>query len=67
MNDAQLGLYGVTRRDWHLQASANIYKRDWNVAGFAPSIGVTWTRSYSNISLYHQQRLRAEFGITKAF
>ena len=67
INDSPLGLFGKTRRDWHLQASASIYKRNWNVAGFAPSIGVIWTRSYSNISLYHQKRLRAELGIAKAF
>jgi thioredoxin-like negative regulator of GroEL len=67
INDSELGLFGKTRRDRHLQASASIYKRDWNVAGFAPSIGVTWLRSHSTISLYDQKRLRAEFGIAKAF
>jgi len=67
LNDAPLLLFGKTRRDRRFQASASIYKRDWSVLGFAPSIGVTWSRSYSTISLYRQKRLRAEFGITKAF
>ncbi len=67
VNDAPLALFGKTRRDWRLQASASIYKRDWNVAGFAPSLRVTWSRSFSTISLYDQKRLRAEFGIAKAF
>jgi tetratricopeptide (TPR) repeat protein len=67
LNDTQLALFGRTRRDRRFQASASIYKRDWNVAGFAPSIGVTWSRSRSTISLYDQKRLRAEFGIAKAF
>jgi outer membrane protein len=67
VNDARLALFGMTRNDWRLQVSASIYKRDWNVAGFAPSLRVTWSRNFSNISLYDQRRLRAEFGIAKAF
>jgi outer membrane protein len=67
VNDAALVLFGKTRRDWRLQASASIYKRDWNVAGFAPSLRLSWSRSYSTIALYDQQRLRGELGIAKAF
>ncbi len=67
VNDAVLALFGKTRRDWRLQAAFNIYKREWNIAGFAPSLRVIYTRSFSTISLYDQKRLRAEFGITKAF
>jgi tetratricopeptide (TPR) repeat protein len=67
INDAPLLLFGNTRRDWRLQASASIYKRDWNIAGFAPSLRVTWTRNLSSISLYDQKRLRTELGIAKAF
>jgi hypothetical protein len=67
VNDARLALFGTKRRDWRLQASAGLYKRDWNVLGFAPSVRVTYTRTFSTISLYDQKRLRAEFGITKAF
>ena len=67
VNDAPLALFNQTRRDWRLQASASIYKRDWNVMGFAPSLRVTYTRNFSTISLYDQKRLRAEFGIAKAF
>lgn len=67
VNDAPLVLFGGTRRDWRFQASASIYKRDWNVAGFAPSIRVSWTRNCSTLPIYDQKRLRAEFGIAKAF
>lgn len=67
INDAPLALFGKTRRDWRLQASASLYKRDWNVMGFAPLIRVSYTRTFSTIILYDQKRLRAEFGITKAF
>ncbi|HKX77265.1 MAG TPA: surface lipoprotein assembly modifier [Novosphingobium sp.] len=67
INDAKLGLFGRTRRDWSILASASIYKRDWNIAGFAPSIRLTWSRNFSSIALYDQKRLRTEFGMTKAF
>lgn len=67
VNDAPLILFGGIRRDWRLQASASIYKRDWNLAGFAPSVRISWTRNFSTLPIYDQRRLRAEFGITKAF
>jgi tetratricopeptide (TPR) repeat protein len=67
VNDAPLSLFGKTRLDWRIQASASIYKRDWNVMGFAPSLRVAYTRNFSTISLYDQKRLRAEFGVAKAF
>lgn len=67
VNDAPLGLFGKVRRDWRIQASASIYKREWNVMGFAPSLRLTWTRTFSTIAIYDQKRLRAEFGIAKAF
>ena len=67
VNDAPMALFGATRRDWHLEARASLYKRDWNIAGFAPSVSLTWSRNFSTIPLYDQRRLRAEFGITKAF
>jgi len=67
VNDERLNVFGRTRRDWSLQTSASIYKRDWNIAGFAPSIKLTWSRTFSTIALYDQKRLRTEFGLTKAF
>lgn len=67
VNDAPLALFGAVRRDWRLEVSASIYKRDWNVMGFAPSLRLTWTRGFSTIALYDQKRLRAEAGIAKAF
>ena len=67
VNDAPLGLFGKARRDWRVQTSASIYKRDWNLLGFAPSVRLTWTRTFSTIALYDQKRLRAEVGVTRAF
>lgn len=67
VHDAALGLFGTTRRDWRLQASAGLYKHDWNLRGFAPSLRVTYTRNFSTIGLYDQKRLRGEVGVTRAF
>jgi hypothetical protein len=65
--DGPLAPFGKVRRDWLLQGSFGIYKRDWNVAGFAPSLGVTVTRNYSSLPLYQQRRIRGEIRATKAF
>jgi len=67
VNDAALVIFGKERRDWSLRASASIYKRDWNVAGFAPSLRVSWSRTWSTVALYDQKRWRTEFGLAKAF
>lgn len=67
VNDAPIPLFGRTRRDWELLASASIYKRDWNVGGFAPALRFTYSRTMSTIPLYDQQRRRLEFSVTKAF
>jgi len=67
VNDGPMSLFGRLRRDWSIKASASIYKRDWRIAGFAPSLRVSYIRNFSTIALYDQRRLRAELGITKAF
>lgn len=67
VGDAPLAPFGKTRRDWLLQASASIYKRDWNFRGFAPSLSLTVTRNYSTLSLYQERRVRGEVRLTKAF
>jgi hypothetical protein len=66
LNDAPLAPFGK-QRDWLLDASFSIYKRDWNFGGFAPSLGVTATRNISTLTLYDQKRLRGEVRLTKAF
>jgi tetratricopeptide (TPR) repeat protein len=67
VNDAPMPLFGRKRSDWTVQASASIYKRDWNIVGFAPTLKLTYNRDFSTIALYDLHRLRAEFGLTKAF
>jgi hypothetical protein len=67
VGDAPLAPFGKRRRDWLLQGSLSIYKRDWNVRGFAPSLSLTITRNYSTLALYREKRARGEIRLTKAF
>ena len=67
VGDAPLAPFGKTRRDWLLQGSFSIYKRDWNLRGFAPSLNLTVTRNHSTLPLYQQRRIRGEVRLTKAF
>lgn len=67
VGDGPLAPFGKKRRDWLLQGSFSIYKRDWNVAGFAPSLSLTVTRNFSTLPLYQQKRVRGEIRLTKAF
>jgi hypothetical protein len=62
-----LAPFGKQRRDWLLQGSFSVYKRDWNLGGFAPSLGLTVTRNLSTLTLYDEKRMRAELRLTKAF
>src|SRR5437764_3863370 len=67
VNDSLLAPFGKQRRDWLVQGSFSIYKRDWNVGGFAPSLSLTVTRNYSTLSLYQESRIRGEIRLTRAF
>lgn len=67
VGDGPLAPFNKKRRDWLLQGSFSIYKRDWNVGGFAPSLSLTITRNYSTLSLYKERRIRGEIRVAKAF
>ena len=67
VGDGPLAPFGEKRRDWLLQGSGSIYKRDWNFEGFAPSLSLTVTRNYSTLSLYQERRVRGEIRLTRAF
>ena len=67
VGDAPLAPFGRRRRDWLLQGSFSIYKRDWNMKGFAPSLSVTMTRNLSTLTIYDEKRLRGEIRLTRAF
>ena len=67
IGDGPLAPFGKKRRDWLLQGSLSLYKRDWNVGGFAPSLSLSVTRNYSMLPLYQERRVRGEIRLTKAF
>ena len=67
VGDGPLAPFGKQRRDWLLQGNFSLYKRDWNLGGFAPSLSLTMTRNFSTLPLYDQKRLRAEVRLTRAF
>lgn len=67
VGDGPLAPFSKQRRDRLLQGSFSIYKRDWNVRGFAPSLSVTVTSNQSTLALYQQRRLRGEVRLAKAF
>lgn len=67
LGDGPLAPFAEKRRDWLVQGSFSIYRRDWNVAGFAPSLSLTVTRNHSTLSLYHERRVRGEVRLAKAF
>jgi len=67
IGDGPLAPFARQRRDWLLQGSFSIYKRDWNVGGFSPSLSLTVTRNRSTLPLYQQRRVRGEIRLAKAF
>jgi hypothetical protein len=67
MHQGELAPFGRVRRDWLLEGNFSMYKRDWNLQGFAPSLNLTVTRNLSTLTLYDEKRVRAEIRLTKAF
>ena len=56
-----------TRQDTNLAGSLTLTKRDWNWFGFAPSLNYTYTRNFSNISIYDYDSHSVDFRLTKDF
>lgn len=56
-----------TRQDQNLTGSITLTKRDWNLFGFAPSLNYTYTRNFSNISLFDFDSNNIDFRLTKNF
>jgi hypothetical protein len=67
INEGPLAPFGKVRRDWLVDGSFSIYKRDWNFEGFAPSLSLTGTRNLSTLTIYDEKRVRAEIRFTRAF
>jgi len=67
VGDDVLAPFNEQRRGWLLQGSFSVYKREWNVRGFAPSLSLTVIRNDSTLSLYQERRVRGEIRLTRAF
>ena len=60
-------MFGIRRKDRTWTFEASLMKRDWNVAGFAPQVRVSYGDTQSSVALNESQRWRAELGITRVF
>jgi outer membrane protein len=58
---------GATRQDQNLSGSINLTKRDWNIMGFAPSLTYSYTRNFSNNTIYDYDAHALDFRLTKNF
>ena len=56
-----------TRQDQNLTGSITLTKRDWNLYGFAPSLNYTYTRNFSNITLFDFESHNVDLTLTKNF
>jgi len=65
--DDALPVFGIRRKDRTWTFEASLMKRDWNVAGFAPQVRVSYGDTQSSVALNESQRWRAELGITRVF
>lgn len=65
--DDALPVFGIRRKDRIWTFETSLMKRDWNVAGFAPQLRVSYGDTHSTIALNQSQRWRAELGITRVF
>jgi hypothetical protein len=66
-HDARNPLFGAQREDVSIGASARMIKRDWQVLGFNPYVGLQADRNASSIGLEDYNRVRGDFGFTRAF
>jgi hypothetical protein len=65
--DERLALLPNVREDRSLRLQAGAVLRKLTVAGFAPTMRVTYERNRSTVEFYDYRRTRTEFGISRAF
>ena len=56
-----------TREDQRYSASLTLTKRDFNIAGFAPSLSYAYTKNFSNIATSDYDAHAVDFRLTKDF
>lgn len=64
---ALLTLSPDIRHDWRLNVRGYVGLRSIHVAGFSPSVSVTYNRNGSNYALYDSQRTRVRVGLMRYF
>ncbi|WP_161601023.1 porin family protein [Pseudooceanicola batsensis] len=60
-------LFGKQRRDTQFRASIEASHSRFNLSGFAPVMGVDYTRRAANITVYSYDEFSARVGLTKRF
>lgn len=65
--DQPIAAFGVKRFDRIVAVSTKITYREDLIFGFAPLLTYTYTKNYSNISIFEYQRHQVEFGLTREF
>lgn len=65
--DARLSLFPSRRKDKQFQASVGASFRQLRFWSLAPLARLTYERNLSSIEIYAYNKLRAEFGFTRAF
>lgn len=60
-------LFGTTRRDRQVRVGIEATHGKLGLGGFAPVIGVDYTRRKSNLTLYSYDELGAKLGVTRSF
>ena len=66
--DAPIALFSNTaRKDWRLNARAQIGLRSLRVLGFSPSVTYSFSQTSSSLTLYDSDRHRVRFGFARYF
>jgi hypothetical protein len=65
--DEPFAAFGVTRLDRIVTVGTEIKYRKDLIFGFAPLLTYTYTKNYSNISIFEYDRHQVEFGFTREF
>ena len=61
------GVFGIKRKDKRKILSLELTKRDFDIYGFAPVLGISVTENSSNIDLFQYTRLRSMLSFTRYF
>jgi len=66
-SDKRLAIYPKRRKEDFLRFSLGATLRSFSWKGWAPQLKLVWEKNWSPIEIYHYNRWRGEFGVTRAF